>query len=420
MSNNIVSIKNVELQLHHFSEENIDIFLSSLQNLNDDIKRIIIFSIFINIYHFIFNPLKNTINFNIQKGSIPLSNNYSNLYKRTYNILSYLYNKVNIFDDININLYCSLISNLYNDNTYMINIDNVNYTHIKLLYHHFSKDFEYYYLINKVYTNNLNVFMMSFMPIIKILSIYSNKENLENGLFSFLYDSQINKLRQIFDESYILQLKSELTNNLNMFKYSNLSVNLNFEKILNKNINDYNIPNFTIQKMSVLSDYIILSRFKDIYSKNNNLSIYDSKFINKVNQNLDMLTPTKFPIIFSYKEKRSFFNFILLLIRNTNINENINLLTNEKINYIRTNTLFNNKYDNILYPYIFRYGTIEQYSFQLRNIIAFYFMLNGLLCLKNELLNNNNIFLIRILTEYIRNVKLYITDLNEISTILNI
>jgi len=433
---NLVSdLGNLELQIHHFSESNItDIF--ELMNKDDTItqrtKDVIAITIFINVSNFIYKPIKNILYNNTRNGVSNNRQTYSRLKGEVENILKYLYKLCDSsFTENNISMYINLLNDLYiNDSPINININNPSV--ISFIYNHFIKDMDYYLLSNNSVKHVLTC-ATSFMPMIKVLESYYT--NLNDNCRLFKLNAQTTKLRAVFDPLDINTLKNKLTNDINNIKNFNLIIFENYEKILSKtqknhNLDLYNVS-YSLRKIVVLMDYIILSRFKKLLlAQSTNLSVQEENFLNKINVQLDVLSPSKFPKIFTSNERKSFFELVTNILKEP-IDKNLNRLPYDRSmdnSYRAITSLYNNRGENDLFPYIFRYGVIEHYSPVLRPVVALYFMMASLLCLKyvstRPSRNTERIysdgserahpfFITKVLSEFAANAKTYISDTVE-------
>jgi len=418
----IFDIKNVTLQLHHFSVTNIKKLFDILDNdntISEYDKDTLVLTLFINLSNFIYKPIKYNLYYNLSNGinETPL---FNTLKVEAEKQLLYLYDlfKNSLVED-KIKAYIDLLNNLYTDESSAdIHINNP--LLIDFIYNHFFKDMEYYILFNSN-INDWRICLTSFMPMLKILKKhYSN-----NVCKQFILNTQIIKLKELFTPSDLNYLKIKLSDDLNIIKNFNYITFTDYNKILTKKQNTelyYFIQSYSIRKIVILTDYIITNCYKNLLQKNEITSSEYNNFLTKIDNQLEILSPKNFPLIFQYNERKLFLNFIISILKDPLVNTLNSLPYNNSIkdSYIKVTNLYNNKTSNDLFPYIFRYGIIEHYSPVLRNTVSLYFMITALLCLKLENNTRKNKSIMKILEIYIKKIKIYIIDINEFKNILNI
>ena len=422
LNNSLISdIKNITLQLRHFSITNIKKLFDILNNdntISESDKDTLVLTLFINLSNFIYKPIKYNLYYNIRNGinEKPL---FNKLKVEAEENLLYLYDffKNSLVED-KIKAYIDLLNNLYtNESSTDININNP--LLIDFIYDHFVKDMEYYILINSN-VNDWRICLTSFMPMLKILKKYYSNSVCKQ----FILNTQIIKLKELFNLSDLNYLKIKLLDDLNIIKNFNYITFTNYNKILSKKQNTelyYNIQSYSIRKIVVLTDYIITNCYKNLLQKNKISSPEYNNFLTKIDKQLEILSPKNFPIIFQYNECKLFLDFIMSILKDPLVTTLNSLPYNNSIenSYIKITNLYNNR-SNDLFPYIFRYGIIEHYSPVLRNTVYLYFKIIALLCLKLENNTRKNKFIIKILETYIEKIKNHIIDINEFKNILNI
>jgi hypothetical protein len=409
------SATSLTLQIHHFSKDKNNELISKI--VNPDIQKLIVLTIFININNFILNPIKE---------SAIKTNDYNELYNRTLDILIDLYDN-HIVDNINendIDNYFNILINSFDrkNNNNNFDITFIDKSTVMLIYEHLIKDFQYYSLMNKYLAGSLDRTIIMFMPIFLLVRQYFSNNNYDYSIYYI--DRKMNMLLSIKNIDLLVEeLKKQTANDLNMIKNLNTTYTPFIDKVIGKisgnTINQYLVSDFNIRRIMVLTDYVFCIYLKNTIQSKDMLSDYENALMNKLSYMTNILTANNFPVIMNNRNKNTYIDLIVNLISQSDYVIYTKILDNNITNYSRISNVFNKKLNKI-YPYIFRNGNIEEFSPKLRNIAATFFMLYAFLCLKIEVLKNNNKFLIVLLNEYIKNVKTYIVNIYEIKQILGI